>query len=419
MRDRKVLLVVALLLAFAAPAHALELVRYDEACRSTGRVSLRQTLVIVDEALVASGPDAAVPNQRWTRALLEVADGLPGGQRGTMNPGEQIKIFLARQEGTELSPVFVGCSPNLSVEQRNKLEEGGSALNDFFTGGAAKRIENARKAYENALVRSFTAISFAKQELVKQTAGKPPMPGSLLRAMASSPRLIDLSEGIPRIVVFSGFQLADKADWPNQKAAREAGMELATNANVDFQRAEVHVIGFPANGSPHLKAFAEAFLLRARGLLVGWRSDGVPQLLPAPTDIRVFGGTVQMGDVLAPVQVRLAVDAQGNLVNSWIEVTTGRSLATPISGKAICKTADACEVKGDGRLMGQAWNPDPGERPVFNQQFAWSGLRYFEMSFNGNSGAVRIWDPSAKIQMGDRQMDDFKFAVQRTEHQQF
>jgi hypothetical protein len=419
MPDKKFAFLAILVFILASPATALEMVRYDESCRNADRTNLRQTIIIVDETLVASGPNAALENQRWTRTLLEIADGLPGGQRGTMNPGEQVRIFLARQEGTELSPVFTGCSPNLSADQRKKMEEGGSAVGNFFTGGPSKQIESMRKGYENALVRTFTSITYAKQEGTKQAAGKVSEPGAILRAMSSSPRLIDLSAGIPRVVIISPFMLVNNADWPNQKAAREAGFDLGARANVDFQRAEIHVVGFPTTGNPHLRAFAEAFLLRSRGLLVGWRSDGVPQLLASPADIRVFGGTVQIGDVSAPVQIRLSVDAQGNLVNSWIEVTTGRSLATPISGKAICKSPDACEVKGDGRLMGQAWNPDPGERPIFNQQFAWSGLRYFEMSFSGNAGSVRIWDPSAKIQMGDRQLDDFKFPVQRTEQQQF
>ncbi|MCX7310048.1 MAG: hypothetical protein NTZ72_19740 [Afipia sp.] len=331
-----------------------------------------------------------------------------------MNPGEKLSLFFSRQGGNELSPVFVGCSPNLSISQRQKVETDSSIIGNFFTGGPSKQIAESRRGYENALVRAFGVMSRAKQEENKNVE-----PGALLRALASSPRFIDISAGIPRVVLISPFGLTDRMTWATARSAREAGFDLAAQAGVDFQRAEVHVIGSPAGASPHLRAFAEAFLLRSRGMLVGWRSDGVPQLLPPPTEVRVFGGEVQMDAVSAPVQVRVAADLQGNLVNSWIEVTAGRSLATPITGKAICKNADSCNVKGDGRSMGQAWNPDPGERPAFNSQFAWSGLRYFEMSFNNMSGSVRIWDPSAKIQIGDRQLDDFRFTVQRTDKQQF
>jgi hypothetical protein len=331
-----------------------------------------------------------------------------------MNPSERINVFLAPQQGNELVPVFTGCSPNLSNEHRQKLETESSALGNFFSGGPSKQIADARKGYENAFIRAFGVMTREKQE--SKTAA---VPNSFIRALSSAPRLIDLSVGIPRIVLITPFALGEKANWASQRAAREAGFEIGAQSGLDLQRAEVHVIGVPANANPHFRHFVDAFVLRSRGLLVGWRADGLPQLLAAPVDVRVFGGEVQIDAVSAPVQIRISADSQGNLVNSWIEVTAGRSLATPITGKSICRAADSCEVKGDGRLMGQAWNTDPGERPVFNAQFAWSGLRYFEMSISGNNGTVRIWDPSAKIQMGDKQLDDFRFSVQRTEKQQF
>jgi len=407
---------IGLLAAVTTTAEALEVVRFEAPCLLPNRpeARLRQTMIVIDEMIVSAGSNATQDNQRWLRAALEVADGLPGGQRGTMMPSERISIFLARQDGSELTPIFLGCSPNISAEERQRIEVGSSAIDKFFSGGPAKQIADARKTYENGLVRAFGAAGREKDD-----RKNPPVQGSLLRALASAPRLMDLSFGIPRIVLMTPFALAAKADWQSQKEAREAGFDLATQSGLDFQRAEVHVAGIQTNANPHLRAFADAFLLRSKGFLASWRSEGVPQLLPAPVDVKVFGGNVQIDAVSAPVQVRAAYDAQGTLVNSWIEVTAGRSLATPISGKAICKSKGVCEVKGDGRLMGQAWNPDPGERPVFNSQFAWSGLRYFEMMINDASATVRIWDPSASIRMGDRQLDEFKFPVQRTETQQF
>jgi hypothetical protein len=405
-----------LLLSFAGPTCALDLTRHEAPCHLQNRPEaiLRQSVIVIDESIIVAGANAIQENQRWLRVALEVADGLPGGQRGTMNPSERISVFLARQDGSELAPIFLGCSPNLGAEERRKMEADSSSVGNFFSGGPAKQIADGRKNYENALVRAFGAASREKND-----SKNPAMPGALLRALSSAPRLVDMSFGIPRIVLITPFSLTAKADWRSQKEAREAGFELGAQAGLDLQRAEVHVVGTHPNANPFLRTFADAFLLRSKGFLASWRSEGLPQLQPTPVDVKVFGGNVQIDAVSAPVQVRVAVDAQGTLVNSWIEVTAGRSLATPISGKAICKTKDACEVKGDGRLMGQAWNTDPGERPVFNAQYAWSGLRYFEMTINDTSGTVRIWDPSASIRMGDRQLDEFKFSVQRTDSQQF
>jgi hypothetical protein len=409
------LLITFCFLSIAARVQALETTTYDATCVSKSESTpLRQTIVIVDESAVATGPNSDRENLRWKRPLLDIADATENVGHGNLTPHEHIIVYLARKNGAEIAPVFVGCSPNISEAERHKLEENDSTIGNWFTGGTAKIIATARSSFKDRLADAIGVISRAAAE----PAGAKELPGSLLRSIVSSPRLFELSVGIPRIVFISALNLIENPVWPTAAAAREAGFDLGQQSSLDLHRAEVYVVALQGASNQNLRLFFEAFLLRSRGQLVGWRSDGISQLLAPPVDLRVFGGTFQMGDVAAPVQVRISLDSQGNLVNSWIEITTGRSLATPIIGKAICQTSDACEIKG-GQILSQAWNPDQSANPVFNPKFAWSGLRFFEMSLKGKVGAIRIWDPKAKVQMGDRKNEDFQFSVDRTNGQLF
>lgn len=405
---------LAMIALVAAPAAAFETVVFDRACAvsADGVAPLRQTIVVLDEAAVSKpgGPDR---NGDWRKALLEIAGAVDGFQ-ANLAPHERLEIFLARSDGSELTPVFSGCSPTISDAQRRKLEATNTFLSWAFTGGPAKTLESNAADYKNALADAVKVV------LKMGSRAGPAAEGSLLRAIATTPRLVDLAHGVPRIVVISPLDIVAQPRWASVKEARQAGFDLAAKAGVDFQRAEIHVVALSAAPHRYLRDFAEAFFLRSRGYLAGWRTGGLPQLPPPPVEVRVFGGTVAMGEVQGPVQIRVAYDAQGTLINSWIEVTTGRSLATPISGKSICRAKDVCVVQGDGKLMGQAWNPEVGGEPVFDPQFAWSGLRYFELTYQGADGTVRIWDPKVGgIQMGDRRQVDFRFSVHSTNNQQF
>ena len=403
-----------LLLHLLRNADAMEVANYQQGCIGAKEMSapLRQTIVVLDEAAVEGGTSNS-HGSAWKQPLLTIADAVDSTPRGSMIPHEHLTIYLARQSGSELAPVFAGCSPNISESQREKLNKDTSFFNWAFTGGAAREIEQARSGYKDALADAMRLI---EKNAIPQPDKKA---GGLLRSLSTAPHLVDLGLGIPRILIISPLNLVENQTWANERAARDAGFELGANLGIDLQRAELHILAIRSTPSPHLRGFVEAFFLRSRAFLAGWRTDGVPQLLSPPVDVKVFGGAVEMGEIAPPVQIRIAFDSQGTLVNSWIEITKGRSLATPVSGKAICKSKDVCEIKGDGSLLGQAWNPDRNKDPVFNEQFAWSGLRYFEMSYSGNSGKVRIWDPNVRIRIGDRQMEDFKFSVDRTEKQQF
>ena len=411
MRDRIAAVLAAVtMLVVATAVQGQESVRHDAPCRSAAAAPLRQSIVILDEAAVAGLEPSA-----WTRPILEFADALDSGvPNGAMQPGERLSILVVRRDGSDLATVFVGCSPNISQADREARERNAGTLEKFFQGSVAQRLETERKSFSRALTTAF-AIPI---KWSRQAGGKSGEPGSFLRALQSAPRLVDLANGMPRVLIVSSFDVG-VAIPASPRAARELGFEVGAKSGIDLKRAEVYVTAAGAPIEAQTQAFAHGFLLRSRGHLAGWRARGLPPLLNAPVSVSIYGGTVKWADVNAPVLIRIAADAQGELVNSWIEVTTGASKAAPISGKALCRSETSCEIRGDGRLLGQSWNPDGGEKPVFLPDYPWSGLRYFELIETGGAGVVRIWDPSATLLVGGEKAEEFKFSVQRTRAVQF
>ncbi len=407
MRNIGSTLLLACSLLLALPASAQDSVRADAACTS-GPPALRQSLVIIDEHLIQKGD-----NSRWIRPVLEFADALGLEQRGTMAPRERLTVLVARRSGTDLATIFTGCSPNIAEADRRKLESESGSLTTFFTGSVTQRLQKDRESFERNLTTAFQiAVRWQAEGAVRGE------PGAFLQSLASSPKLVDLARGIPRILIVSPLDLLP-ASPSSPKAARLAGFEQAAQLGLDLHRAEVYVAALGAAPQPHIRPYLEALLLRARGFVVGWRQDGLPPISDAPASVSVYSGTVQWSDITAPVQIRLAADAQGNLVNSWVEISAGRSLASPVTGKLICRAERQCEATGDGRNLGQSWNPEPGERPTFDRSFAWTGLRYFALSEQRDQIVARVWDPEARVKINDTVLDEFRFPLQRTPAIQF
>ena len=97
------------------------------------------------------------------------------------------------------------------------------------------------------------------------------------------------------------------------------------------------------------------------------------------------------------MQLRFAIDRSGSLVNSWMEVSVLRSVATPMTGKANCKSSDQCEVTGDGNGFSQSWVADVRPTPTFNEKLPFSGLRYFEFNIAQSVLKGRVYDPNAVL----------------------
>jgi hypothetical protein len=414
--------VVAAIVSVPVCALAYEPVRFEEACRRAGAtMPLRQTIVVVDEgALRAREGQSKAADKRWIRAIVELADARDGATTSNMEAAERLTVMVAKADGSELVPLFFGCSPNLNASERTDREKSDSATDRFFGRDTGTQVKRQVESFQTRILEALTQVN--QQVDRDDKSGRPVAPDGFVRALASSGRLVDLAYGVPRVVLLTDLRFVDARKLTDRENARKLGFEWAAKSNLDLSRAEVHVINFGDAANQYIRDFADAMLLGSRGLLSGWRTDGLPPLLAAPVAVRHFGGTIDYAGLPAPIQIRLAFDKAGTLVNSWVEVTVNKAVATPMTGKAICQGTQVCEVKGDGKLFAQAWNTVTSNEPKFGEDLPFAGLRYFDLSTTKDDAAGRIFDPKARIRLGSDQsalVDDFRFALKTTPGQVF
>ncbi len=410
-------LVLAAALAGCAPGAArtsFDLVRYEATCPSGEREarSLRQTVILLDEALVTAGEGEAA--QRLTRMVVEAADARDA-PAGTLGTRERLTLLVARRDGSEIVPLFVGCSPNISADEVGQRKAQDSALDRFVWGGTDSRVQKARTDYATAIARALAQLRKQAGEI----AAEPLRPGSIVTALGNAGRLADPELGLPRFVVLSPFAVVEAASLKDVPSARKAGFDLAERAGVDFGRAEVYLGGTGAAGGLPLEA-ARAFVLGSRGNLVAARSDSLPRFAPEPVTVAVFSGFLDNVGRRTPMQMRLAQSATGELVNSWVETTVSRPVATPLDGKAICRGAGQCEIQGRDRFA-RVWLLDPQGEPADRSAFPYGGARNIDVKVAGASATGAISDPKIFFRAKDDagQADQLRFELQRVDGGRF
>lgn len=222
---------------------------------------------------------------------------------------------------------------------------------------------------------------------------------SFFDALQSISRAFDISNGLPRLVLVTPMKFDMLSTFKTAKEARERGFNYASNLGADLQRAEVYVVNVARDAPKFARDFAQAFLLGIKGNLLAFTSEPVTALTDPPVSVQIFGGFIDYGGVKAPMQMRLAVDKTGSLVNSWVEISIDRPTATPLSGKSVCKNdqMESCEIRGDGKGFSQSWVIEQSATPKFDPSLPFSGLRYFEFSTKAEGVAGRFYDPIVVI----------------------
>lgn len=407
-------LLAALLLATPAQAQvstAYEVVRQEQTCpRDRESRSLRQTVVILDEAMVEAKPEA---NQVWKRIVVEAAD-VREVATGVLGRRERLTVLVARRDGSELVPLFLGCSPNLPTDEVERARADDSAWDRFVGGDSGAVLKKRRDDFAGGIARALAQVSKRAEAI----GAAPAPPGALLRALQNAGRLADPNFGLPRFLLVSPFHVLDKAVPATVPGARTEGFTLAERSGIDFGRAEVYLAG-AALGEGATLEFARALILGSKGVLVAARSDGLPRLQGEPASLRIYAGFIDYLDQRLPLQLRVAASPQGDLVDSWIEMTAqNKSAATPLGGKMLCR-GDTCEVRGDGRFA-QVWYPDPQSQPTDRTKIPFGGARMIEMTLKNDGASGRVFDPNIVFK-GDNgaRRQDLRFEIQRVEGGQF
>lgn len=393
---------------------SFDLVRFEATCPSGDREarSLRQTVVILDEALVTGQEGEAA--QRLTRMVVDAADArdVPAGTLGTR---ERFTLLVARRDGSEIVPLFIGCSPNVSAEEVGQRKAQDSALDRFFGGGTDGRLQKARTDYATAIARALAQLRKGAAEI----AAEPARAGGIVAALRNAGRLADPELGLPRFVVLSPFAIVEPAALRDVATARKAGFDLADRSGVDFGRAEIYLGGTGAAGGLALEA-ARAFVLGSRGNLVAARSDALPRFAPEPVGVSVFSGFFDNVGLRTPMQMRLALSATGELVNSWVETTVSKPVATPLDGKAICRSAGQCEIQGRDRFA-RVWLLDPQAEPADRSAFPYGAARNIDVKVAGAVATGAISDPKIffRAEDGTGRTEQLRFDLQRVDGGRF
>jgi hypothetical protein len=297
---------------------------------------------------------------------------------------------------------FTGCSPVYSPDEIDSMSKSTTGIQGqilkFLGRDVRSQLEKERQAFETVLLQTMTEV--AKVRAARSNARSQSNEGiGFLQALSLSAGVFDLAEGVPRVVVISPMILPITHSFGDAKSAREQGFALATKLGADFQRAEVYLTGISHDASKHAREFAHALFLGMKGRLVSVSGEALPPMAEPPSSVKIFGGFIDYVGVKVPMQMRLAIDRSGSLVNSWAEVSVLRPIATPMTGKAICNNEidEKCEVKGDGKEFAQSWVVDVRQNPTFDEKLPFSGVRYFEFVTTATGLNGKVYDPNVSI----------------------
>ena len=375
----------------AGPAGTL---RAEAYCTRDGLApSLRHTFILLDERAVSAAQtpaDFVASNAELRDAVLAIAGPDRALSSGAAAARERFSLGILPADGSAATVLFTGCLPALSEEERQAARQDGSALAEFFTGGAQRALDEARSTYRTRLVASLQRAAADATGAAAPQAD--PLPEtSVVRALEASGRLVSGgAEGaLPRLVLVTDLSAAP---LPTGPSAYAQGLADGAGTRLDLGRSEVVLV--QPTGTPPARDYLDGFLLSVGGDLSYLGGPQVTALTPPPVRVDRYVGEAAYPNRPEAVQLRIAADRDGQLVSSWIVLRGRRDRATPMEGQMICDAQDACEVRSGRDGFAQRWSPSPGGEPEFAADMPFGGMRDFAYEVTGEAIAGRISDPA-------------------------
>lgn len=359
--------------------------------------SARQSVLVIDERVLvkATEPaDARVVNPELFAIALSLGDPMQAVSSGAMAPRERLSVYIAPATGTAPRLVFTGCVPGVSADEMKALTARKSkvrgAVDSYFGANVGNKVSEATTEFRQALLGSL--VRAVKDPAAGRKAADL-QSSSIIRSLASVRQLAAPEQGLPRLFVLTDLTLFTAAGVVQPADARRAGFAAADTARLAFGKAEVHLLGRKA-GTTLGRDFADAFVLGSQGLLQSWGGTTFSNAPAPPVKVRLFAGKIDYGGMEYPAQLRLAVDRNGSLVNSWLVVKLDREYATPVTGALACTPEDSCRLTSDDKGLAQAWSLDPNPQPEFAADMPLGGLRYIEADIVDGVATGKVFDPS-------------------------
>lgn len=355
----------------------------------------RQTIIVIDEFHVypEAGAQEDPRNRPWRRFISALLLSDPTSLERGFLPRERVTILLARMDAAGMKPIYTGCLPLFSAEERRAIAESAGVMqkvNDFFGTGALSDAKKAMDLFRIRMGESFRAaldpasLSAPNMRVAGDLSG-----GGFITSLKQR-NFANLAFGIPRVLIYSDMTRM-LASFPSDRVkARQLASSKAREADLDLGGAELYLVGMA--GNPVARDALERYFLEAHAELVATANDSVSRsFLPPPSDVQLFQGLIQYPDNQFPVRIRLATDRNGTVLNSWISVHTGKEQFAPFHGVVTCSGASACRYNGD-EVFSQVWNPNRGlgTEPAFEANLPFAGARslVFEVRDQKLQGAI-------------------------------
>ena len=354
-------------------------------------------------------------------------------ENGRSAARERIVVLVAPADGSAPKQVFTGCLPGLTQNERDELAKNENRLKSWAVGGEVGEIDIAAKEFSGTAVGTLmqalrtekpaSGAGVLRSETYCKIEGLPPAmrrtiiivdersldtgklaatdkKNSLFTSLAAT-RMFRTSDSTSRIVLVSD-------DLPKQEAqdvtlARKAALADAAGTPVDFGNSEIVMVGKGGNDDT-ARAYLQMYLLRLNGKLVSWSADpsgATPT--PTPSTLRRYVGTAQYpGSPEGIIRIRLAMDSDGKLVNSWLILTgSPYERAIPLTGQGVCNEAGDCKLRADNEGFAYVWVAARGQQGdvQFDNEAPFGGMREWTLETSGNGLKGEVFD-SAVSQVG-------------------
>ena len=249
---------VLLLISFwAITALAQETIVVDDMCRAGTSRPPRQTIVLVDQAVISARPDIGSPNRRWINKILEIV-GVHVGQPALVSlPGERITVIVSRDDGTTWVRM-TACPPTSKqeeVEIRSKFNVALAALPRVLFAKILDGHQVPTGLSNSSFVKSFGTLA-----------------GTL-----------NLREGTHRLVVISPLYIQELSNFSDPEAARAAGFAAAAMTGTDLQQSEIYLTEMSVVAGPYSWDFCHAFFQGMNSRLVDISGVSFPKMAVSPS----------------------------------------------------------------------------------------------------------------------------------------
>jgi hypothetical protein len=314
---------------------------------------------------------------------------------GAMDYRERLSMLLLPADGSAARLIFEGCLPALSQEEIAAAQGENAALTNFFTGGVQQQLRNDAEQFRSRVIAALVVASReAPGPAAPETASLPET--RLVQSLRASGRLINGEDGLPRIVLLSNLARTDFGETESREDARRKGFADGMESALDLGRSELHVFLADGQRSALAREYAQAFFLAQHANLMSWAGSSPTAMPAAPVTVIRYTGEASYPNGPESIQIRLAVDRNDNLVNSWLVLRGSPNRSTPLTGPQTCDGPGSCRISSDDGGFAQAWTLSPGGEPSFDNDIPFGGLREWEIETRDARLTGRVHDPAVQ-----------------------